>query len=84
MDDYIDATLDSYGVSHQNVNTVKSSSLSYNVIKNKIDANHFCILGVVDHDVYTSHFVYPYAYTRFKNSQTGYYKSFLKVADGLY
>lgn len=82
MDDYIDATLDSYGVSHQNANTVKSSSLSYNVIKNKIDANHFCILGVVDHDVYTSHFVYPYAYTRFKNSQTGYYKSFLKVADG--
>lgn len=82
MDDYIDAALDSYGVSHQNVNTLTSSSLSYSTIKQKIDTNQLCILGVVGHDTYGYHFVYPYAYTRFKSSQTGYYKSFLKVADG--
>lgn len=82
MDDYLNAALNYYGVSHQSVSTLLSSSLSYDIIKQKIEANQFCILGVLGHSTYQYHFVYPYAYTRFKNSQTGYYKSFLKVADG--
>ena len=61
-----------------------TSSTTYNLIKQEIDANHFCILGITDelNVTYKDHFVYPYAYTRFRNSQTGNYKSFLKVADG--
>lgn len=84
MNNYMDTVLNSYGISHQTTRKWNTSSTTYNLIKQEIDANHFCILGITDAlDVtYKSHFVYPYAYTRFRNSQTGNYKSFLKVADG--
>lgn len=84
MNNYMDTVLNSYGVSHQMTRKWNTSSTTYNLIKQEIDANHFCILGITDelNVTYKNHFVYPYAYTRFRNSQTGNYKSFLKVADG--
>lgn len=82
MDKYINRVLNSYTIPHLAPKTWTSSKLSYDIMKQEINANHFCVLGVIGHNPYKNHFVYPYAYTRFKNSQTGYYKSFLKVADG--
>lgn len=82
MRDYMVASLSNYGISVTGGNTYTGSALTYNQIKQEINADRFCILGISSHDTYGNHFVYPYAYTRFKNSDTGYYKSFLKVADG--
>ena len=80
MRNYMVTALSAFGVSVTSGNTY--TNLTYNIMKQEIDANRFCILGVSGHEPYGNHFVYPYAYTRFQNTQNGYLKSFLKVADG--
>lgn len=64
--------------------TVSSSwkRATYATIKNEIDNNRPFILSVRNTVVYNDHAVAGYAYTRFLNTTTGYYKSFVKVADG--
>lgn len=82
MRSYMVTALSAFGVSVTSGNTYTGSTLTYNQIKQDINANRFCIIGVSGHETYGDHFVYPYAYTRFYNSNNDLYKSFVKVADG--
>lgn len=81
------------GFSEFNVNvTVTSKTPTYENIKREIDLNQpFCIellnyAHYCKYDDYgnllAGHDVTGYAYTRFLNTDTGYYKSFVKIADG--
>lgn len=80
MRNYMVESLEAFGVTV--TGGITNTTVTYDMIKNAINADQFCILAVVEHDVYGNHAVFPYAYTRFRNADTGYYKSFVKVADG--
>lgn len=57
---------------------------TYDKIKSEINMQRPFLLNIVgSHSDYANHAVAGYAYTRLKSESTGYYKSFLKVADGL-
>lgn len=64
---------------------------NYTTIKNEIDNNRPFFLDIRKNPIYNQsnekdkwgdHAVVGYAYTRFLNTTTGYYKSFVKIADG--
>ncbi len=59
---------------------------TYSNIKSRIDNEEPFLLDLLSHDTYATgysdHAVAAYAYTRLKSETTGYFKSFVKVADG--
>lgn len=55
---------------------------SYANIKASLDKGGLVYINVFNHSYYGSHAMMCYAYTRLRDNNTGYYKTYLKVADG--
>ena len=69
---------------YQDHGTIQKNPATYDKIKSEINMQRPFLLNIVgSHSDYANHAVAGYAYTRLKSESTGYYKSFLKVADGL-
>lgn len=71
--------------------TVTFKTATYANIKTEIDNNRPFYISLMNYEYYcrydgntlkSGHAVAGYAYTRFLNRDTGYYKSFVKIADG--
>lgn len=75
---YVQVCFNDYGMNA----TVKNKSVSYDAAKTEIDNDRLFYLSLWKHDNYGTHAVACFAYARLKSSSTGYYKSFLKIADG--
>ena len=65
-------------------NVVKNyrKGLMYNNIRSTLENNHIAYVMLTGHPKYGNHHVICYAYTRLVSRATGYYKTYLKVADG--
>ena len=57
-------------------------NITYNNVKSSLNANSLLLVMLMGHDYYGDHQILAFAYTRLKSSNTGAYKTYLKVADG--
>lgn len=58
-------------------------TLNYNNLKAALSNNNLLYVMISNHPVYSYHAVACFAYTRLISQSTGYFKTYLKVADGL-
>lgn len=65
-----------------NVTMLTTEEVTYNNVKYYINLDRPFYLTLKGHSSYGNHAVAGYAYTRFVSTTTGYYKSFIKIADG--
>lgn len=75
---YIHASFAMYGLN----TTVNFRGISYANLKDEIDWNRPYYLALISNNIYGSHAVVGYAYSRFVSTTTGWYKSFVKIEDG--
>lgn len=78
LNSFIKGSFGLYGV---NV-TVSSKTATFSNIKTELTNHRPFYLTLIDHPAYGDHGVATYAYTRLKSETTGYYLSFVKIADG--
>lgn len=78
LNSFIKGSFNLYGV---NV-TVSSKTATFNNIKTELTNHRPFYLTLKDHPEYGNHGVAAYAYTRLQSETTGYYLSFVKIADG--
>lgn len=71
----------SFGLYDVNV-TVSSKTATFSNIKTELTNHRPFYLTLKDHPEYGNHGVAAYAYTRLQSESTGYYLSFVKIADG--
>ena len=77
---YVRAAFNAYGVS---TSVYGLYSANYSNIKSSLLSNRLIYLGISNHGYYgAAHAVACYAYTRLVSTTTGYYKTYVKVADG--
>ena len=76
---YIQMSFRDFGM---NASVSSTSNVTYDFVKNQINNNKPFYLSIFGHPNYGQHEVACFAYTRLKSSSTGYYKSFIKIADG--
>lgn len=62
--------------------SVSSSTVTYDRVKTAINAYKPFHISLRSNAIYGNHGVAAYAYTRLKSQATGYYFSFVKIADG--
>lgn len=79
LNQYIKGSFAQFGV---NVTVSSTNNVSYNVVRANINLDRPFYLSLSQHSSYGNHGVVGYAYTRFVSQSTGYYKSFIKIADG--
>lgn len=78
LNTYIKKSFGLFGVT----TSVSSSTVTYDRIKSAIDTNKLFYLSLTNHPYYGNHGVAAFAYNRVKSNTTGYYLSFVKIADG--
>jgi len=77
--DWAKQALAKYGVS---IGCSQLGNFHYTQVKYEIDQNRPFLLSTGAYGNYNNQVIAAYAYTRFRNTQTGYFKTFIKVADG--
>lgn len=78
LNEYIEGAFDLYDLTA----TVTSKTATLNNIKTELTNHRPFYLTLYSHPEYGNHGVTGYAYTRLISETTGYYLSFLKIADG--
>lgn len=79
LNQYLRVCFANYGMS----STVSSyTGVTYERAKTEIDNHRPFYISLINHTNYGNHGVAALAYTRLQSSSTGYYKSFVKIADG--
>lgn len=78
LPDYIEGAFDLFDVTV----TVTNYTATYNRIKTELENQRPFYLTLYDHTYYGNHGVAGFAYTRLQSQTTGYYLSFVKIADG--
>ncbi len=78
LDSYIAGSFGLYGVNA----TVTSKDATFNNVKSELTNHRPFYLSLNQHSYYGDHGVVGYAYTRLQSETTGYYLSFIKIADG--
>ncbi len=63
-------------------NVVGNFGPNYDSIKTHLEEGCLLFLSMNGHELYNNHAVVCFAYTRMVSDKTGYYKTFLKIADG--
>lgn len=76
---YLKAVFDHFGV---NTSINGRYKLTYDNVKISLSSNRLMYVGVMGHATYGNHALAGYAYTRLQSSQTGWFKTYLKVVDG--
>lgn len=79
LSQYIQISFRDFGM---NASVSSTNNVTYDFVKNQINNNRPFLLDLYGHPNYGQHSVACFAYTRLKSSSTGYYKSFIKIADG--
>lgn len=81
IDEYIVDVFASYDVE---ATIDKQGTSNYNDISSELAEGTLIYISLINHDTYGNHGVMCYAYTRLISETTGWYKTYLKVADGWY
>lgn len=79
---YIKKIFNKYGVSASTAVYSPEPSNAYNIIKSSLAKNHLIYVALTKHSTYNNHAVICFAYTRLRSTSTGWYKTYMKVADG--
>ncbi len=82
LPDYFKAVCDKYGI-YYNAGSIIAKTPTYDNVVYQLNNGGPFYLSVINHGYYGNHGVTAYGYIRLVSQTTGWYKSYVKICDGL-